>query len=124
MSKKIEIPKVKSVERAAKELNPADALVDSISGTDRSRHNRSKNNKKKVDHRKKSTEELRSEKRVLSVTKQVDNDLRIMAAYYGDSINEVVNKAISDLIKKTDRKEEFKAVREFLEKSNKVDWKA
>ena len=45
-----------------------------------------------------------------------------MAAYYGDSINEVVNKAILDLIKKTDRKEEFQNVLKFLEKSNKSKW--
>ena len=119
-SKEIKIRQPKSVKRAAQELNPADALVDSISGGGRSNKPR---HKKEVDHRKKPTDELRSEKRVLSVTKQVDNDLRIMAAYYGDSINEVVNKAILDLIKKTDRKEEFKNVKEFLEKSNKVDWK-
>lgn len=121
MSKKINIKQPASVQRAAQEMNPADALVDSISRTT----SRTKNtrHKKNVDHRKKPTDELRSEKRVLSVTKQVDNDLRIMSAYYGDSINEVVNKAISDLIKKTDRKEEFQNVLKFLEKSNKVDWK-
>lgn len=121
MSKKIDIKQPASVRRAAQEMNPADALVDSISRTSRTNNKR---NKKSVDHRKKPTDELRSEKRVLSVTKQVDNDLRIMSAYYGDSINEVVNKAISDLIKKTDRKEEFQNVLKFLEKSNKVDWKA
>lgn len=46
-----------------------------------------------------------------------------MAAYYGDSINEVVNQAIIDLIKKTDKKEEFQSVLKFLEKSNKTEWK-
>lgn len=122
MSKKINIKQPASVQRAAQEMNPADALVDSISRT--TSRTKSTRHKKNVDHRKKPTDELRSEKRVLSVTKQVDNDLRIMSAYYGDSINEVVNKAISDLIRKTDRKEEFQNVLKFLEKSNKVDWKA
>lgn len=120
-SKNIKINQPASVQRAAQEMNPADALVDSISRAGRTNNRRK--HKKDVDHRKKPTDELRSEKRVLSVTKQVDQDLRIMAAYYGDSINEVVNKAILDLIKKTDRKEEFQNVRKFLEKSNKVDWK-
>lgn len=119
MSKKINIKQPASVQRAAQEMNPADALVDSISRVDRN-----KQQKDNIDHRKKPTEELRSEKRVLSVTKQIDSDLRIMAAYYGDSINEVVNKAILDLIKKTDRKEEFQNVLKFLEKSNKSEWKA
>lgn len=118
MSKNINIKQPKSVQRAAQEMNPADALVDTIS---RGRSER-KSKSTEIDHRKKPTEELRSEKRVLSVTKQIDSDLRIMAAYYGDSINEVVNKAILDLIKKTDRKEEFQNVLKFLEKSNKSKW--
>ena len=119
MSKKIDIKQPASVQRAAQEMNPADALVDSISRRDR--HVNKQN--EEIDHRKKPVEELRSEKRVLSVTKQIDSDLRIMAAYYGDSINEVVNKAIIDLIKKTDKKEEFQSVLKFLEKSNKSEWK-
>ncbi|TSO25343.1 hypothetical protein [Lactobacillus sp. LL6] len=120
MSKKINIKQPASVQRAAQEMNPADALVDSISRRDRST---GKHLSEEVDHRKKPVEELRSEKRVLSVTKQIDSDLRIMAAYYGDSINEVVNKAIIDLIKKTDKKDEFQSVLKFLEKSNKSEWK-
>ncbi|MGQ5708721.1 hypothetical protein [Lactobacillus sp. PSON] len=119
MSKKINIKQPASVQRAAQEMNPADALVDSISRRERPAGKRNE----EIDHRKKPVEELRSEKRVLSVTKQIDSDLRIMAAYYGDSINEVVNQAIIDLIKKTDKKEEFQSVLKFLEKSNKTEWK-
>lgn len=58
MSKKINIKQPASVQRAAQEMNPADALVDSISRRERPAGKRNE----EIDHRKKPVEELRSEK--------------------------------------------------------------